>query len=44
MEADPEAGIEAVEPLPVVRRIDDYETIFPDKHKKDLVVNDLPAP
>lgn len=43
MEADPEAGIEAVEPLPVVRRVNDYEAVFPDKHKKDLVVNGLPA-
>ena len=36
------AGIEDRKPYPLIRRIDDYSTSFPEKHKKDLSVTSLP--
>lgn len=36
------SGIDAKDPLPLVRVIDDYQDVFPEKHKKDLEVKVLP--
>lgn len=36
------ADIEEVKPLPLIREADDYETIFPKKHKNTLAVTALP--
>lgn len=40
--ADKTAGIKSVDPLPLTRKIDDYEEFFPEKHKKTLIVDALP--
>jgi len=39
---DQEANIEPVEPLPLVRIVQDHEDEIPNTHKKDLVVSSLP--
>ena len=39
---DKTANIEEVKPLPLIRTVEDYQTIFPEKHKSDLVVAGLP--
>ena len=39
---DKTANIKEVKPLPLVRLADDYKSIFPEKHKKDLIVTGLP--
>lgn len=39
---DRTANIEAVEPLPLIRKADDYGVSFPEKHKSSLVVTGLP--
>ena len=39
---DKTAGIEAVNPLPLTRCADDYLNVFPEKHKKDLIVTSIP--
>lgn len=36
------AGLEAAEPLPLLRYVSDAESIFPSSHKKDLMVSQLP--
>jgi len=38
----PDIGIEAVPPLPLIERVIDSDSIIPPKHKKDLIVSDLP--
>lgn len=43
LDGDPDAGIEAKDGLPLVRLVDDHETIFPTKHKKELQVDAIPA-
>lgn len=40
--SDKVAGIEEVKPLPLIRETDDYDKIFPEKHNKDLIINDIP--
>lgn len=40
---DVDVGIEAAEPLPLVRRIQDNEDIIPSSHKSHLEVRSLPA-
>jgi len=40
--ADPEAGLEAQDSLPVIRYIEDYEDWVADKHKPDYVPGSLP--
>lgn len=39
---DRTAGIQEVKPLPLVRITDDYLSLFPEKHKRNLVVNGIP--
>jgi hypothetical protein len=39
---DRTANIDETQPLPLTRRADDYSTVFPDKHKIDLQVTNLP--
>jgi hypothetical protein len=44
LDPDPETGIEkAVEPLPVVRMVDDSELHIPSHHKSDFVPTSLPG-
>ena len=40
LEANDAAGIEAIDPLPIVRNIDDYDEWVPDGHKVDAEVGD----
>lgn len=42
LDGDADAGIEPKEGLPLCQVVDDYHTVFPPKHKKDLVVGELP--
>lgn len=42
LDGDPDSGIEPKQELPLFRLVDDHETIFPPKHKKDLQVHELP--
>ncbi len=42
LDADPDANIEGVESLPIVRTIDDYITDFPEKHDKHHRPTKLP--
>lgn len=42
LDGDPDSGIDPREQLPLFRPVDDYESIFPPKHKKDLPVEQLP--
>ncbi len=42
LDGDPDAGIDPSSPLPLVRTIGDYESIFPPKHDKELTVTSLP--
>ena len=42
LDADQESGVDAIEPLPVVRVMDDFEATIPNRHKKDLIINELP--
>ncbi len=42
LDGDVDAGIESRDGLPLVREVKDHLTVFPAKHKKDLVVTDLP--
>ena len=42
LDGDPDSGIEPKQDLPLFRVVDDYEDIFPPKHKKDLIVQKLP--
>lgn len=39
---DRTAGIKEVMPLPLTRLADDYLESFPEKHKKDLIVTEIP--
>jgi len=39
---DTEQGIESIEPLPLIRRIDDCDNWIPNAHKRDLSVHDVP--
>lgn len=41
--ADPDAGIEEVQPLPIVRKVSDHEEAFPFKHRKEHVPPYLPG-
>ncbi|AMV40490.1 Z1 domain-containing protein [Planctomyces sp. SH-PL62] len=41
-DADPEAGLEEREPLPIIRPIADYQGWVPDKHKNGHVPGELP--
>ena len=36
------AGIEERKPLPLIRMISDYEDLLPEKHKKSLIITELP--
>ncbi len=42
LEEDPARGVEEVEPLPLIREVDDHGELLPDKHNKELVVGGLP--
>ena len=42
LDGDPDSGIEPRQELPLFRLVDDHENPFPPKHKKDLVVQELP--
>lgn len=42
LDCDPDRSIEAVEPLPLVRIVNDQLDQIPDGHKKELIVNQLP--
>ena len=39
---DRTANIDEIQPLPLIRKADDYNISFPEKHKKDLIVTGLP--
>ncbi len=43
LDGDPDSGIEPRQELPLFRLVDDHESPFPPKHKKDLAVQELPA-
>lgn len=40
---DPDLGVEESKGYPLPRDVDDYEAAIPDKHKKDLEMDDLPS-
>jgi hypothetical protein len=42
LDGDPDSELEPRQELPLVRLVDDHEIAFPAKHKKDLVVRELP--
>lgn len=42
LDGDPDSGIEPKQGLPLVHLVDDSDPIFPPKHKKDLVIHELP--
>jgi hypothetical protein len=42
LDGDPDAGVEASDPLPIVRRVDDFMAFLPQGHKKDFVPTGLP--
>jgi hypothetical protein len=42
LEPDPERDIEEVEPLPLIRVVDDHQHAIPDRHKKDFILSSLP--
>ncbi len=42
LDGDSDAGIEPKEGLPLCRVVNDHEAIFPPRHRKDLVVGELP--
>jgi hypothetical protein len=42
LEADSDKGIEEIEPLPLIRYVEDNNEKIPDKHKKTAVINELP--
>ncbi len=42
LENDTQQNIDEVDPLPLTRRVLDYETIIPDNHKKDHVIKIIP--
>ena len=43
LDGDPDSGIEPRQELPLFRLVDDHENSFPQKHKKDIVVQELPS-
>ncbi|MEJ7628414.1 MAG: Z1 domain-containing protein [Nocardioidaceae bacterium] len=43
LKEDVTRNIDPLDPLPMVRRIQDWETWIPDRHKKDLVPGTLPS-
>lgn len=42
IEEDPLRGVEEMEPLPLIRIVDDHDNIIPDRHRKTLVPGTLP--
>lgn len=42
LQGDPDAGVQGIEPLPLVREVTDNDTYIPGKHKSDCVVGALP--
>jgi hypothetical protein len=42
LDCDSDRDIEAIEPLPLVRIVNDQSNRIPDGHKKELIVNQLP--
>lgn len=42
LEQDPERDVEEVDPLPLIRVIDDHQNAIPDRHKKDFILPFLP--
>jgi hypothetical protein len=42
LDGDADAGIEPKEGLPLCQVVVDHQTVFPPKHKKDLVIKELP--
>jgi len=42
LDQDPERDTEEVDPLPLIRVVDDYQDAIPDRHRKDLVPPYLP--
>jgi Z1 domain len=42
LDGDPDSGIESKLELPLVRIVNDHEDIFPAKHRKTLIVEELP--
>lgn len=42
IEEDPDLGVEGTEGYPLCRVIEDYAAYIPNKHKKDLVIRELP--
>ncbi len=43
LDGDADAGIEPKQGLPLCQLVDDYDAVFPPKHKKDLAVHELPG-
>ncbi len=42
LEADPEQDIEEIDPLPLIRLIDDHQTHIPDRHRSDFILTEMP--
>jgi Z1 domain len=42
LDGDADSGIEPKEGLPLCQVVDDHQTVFPPKHKKDLCIKELP--
>tara|TARA_B100000315_G_scaffold117012_1_gene107288 strand:- start:3132 stop:5936 length:2805 start_codon:yes stop_codon:yes gene_type:complete len=40
---DTEQRVETIEPLPLIRKIEDHDNCIPDTHKKDLSIKNLPG-
>lgn len=43
LDAETERDIEEIDPLPLVRIVEDHQDSLPDRHKKDFIVTGLPA-
>ncbi|MBS8263849.1 endonuclease [Mesobacillus boroniphilus] len=42
LEEDDDLGLDEQKSLPIVKVVDDYDHFIPDKHKKDVIIPDLP--
>ncbi|MCK4682749.1 Z1 domain-containing protein, partial [Candidatus Bipolaricaulota bacterium] len=42
LEQDPERDIEEVDPLPLIRVVDDHQDALPDRHRKNFILTFLP--
>lgn len=42
LDDDPNRGIDGMDPLPLIRSVEDYDNNIPDKHDRTLVIESLP--